>query len=161
MDDNIKKAMLVSVLQGCALKWYIKYSNDHLNVGIMEIQIALNREFNRPKSKTLSIIGFKEITMLPSETPWDLDQRLKGIVREANMTLTNAHHHSWFVVLLSPHLRIVLSQQKLTTQAEALEMVMILHETLIQDPTLGVQQIHTQLHNLCLEMKSLKQERAL
>ena len=35
-----------------------------------------------------------------------------------------------------------LSQQKLSTHAEALEMEMRLHETPIQDPGLAVQQIH-------------------
>jgi len=38
---------------------------------------------------------------------------------------------------------MALSQQKLSTQAEALEMAMRLHETPIQDPGLGIQQIHT------------------
>ena len=69
MDDNIKKATLVSVLQDHALTWYIKHSNDHPNVGIAEIQNALNREFNRPKSEIQSIIRFKEILMLLGETP--------------------------------------------------------------------------------------------
>ena len=36
---------------------------------------------------------------------------------------------------------------------------MRLYETLIQDPNLGVLQIHAQLKNLCIEMQSLKQER--
>ena len=49
-----------------------------------------------------------------------------------------------------------MSQQKLSTQVKALEMAMRLHETPIQDFVLGVQQIHEQLQNLCLEMKSLK-----
>ena len=35
---------------------------------------------------------------------------------------------------------------------------MRLHETPIQDPSQGVQQIHVQLQNLCLEMQSLKQD---
>lgn len=52
MDENIKKATLVIALEDHALKWYIKHSNDHLNIGIAEIQIALKREFSRPKSKT-------------------------------------------------------------------------------------------------------------
>jgi len=89
MDDNIKKETLVSVLQYHALKWYIKHFNDHTNVGIIDIEAALNREFSELKSETQSIIGFKEITMLPSETPWDLDLRLKSMIHEANMTLTN------------------------------------------------------------------------
>ena len=75
------------------------------------------------------------------------------------MKLKNAQHHAWFVASLTLHLRMALSQQKLSTQAEVLEMVMRLHETLIQDPGLGVQQIHVQLQNLSLEMQSLKKER--
>ena len=51
---------------------------------------------------------------------------------------------------------MMLSQQKLSTQAKALEMEMRLHETPIKDPGLGVQQIHAQLLNLCLEMQILK-----
>jgi len=68
------------------------------------------------------------------------------------MTLMDGQHREWFVALLTPHLRNVMSQQKLTTQAKALDIVMRLHETLVQDLNLGVQQIHAQLKNLCLEM---------
>jgi len=68
-DKKIKKVTLVSVLQDHVVTWYIKHSNDNPNTGIAEIQAALNREFSRPKSETQSIIWFKEITMLPGETP--------------------------------------------------------------------------------------------
>jgi len=64
------------------------------------------------------------------------------MIHEAKMTLTDGQHHAWFVASLTPHLRNVLSQQKLSTQAKALEIAMGLHETSIQDPNLGVQQIH-------------------
>lgn len=97
--------------------------------------------------------------MLLGETPWDLDQRLKSMIHEVNMTLTDGQHRTWFVASLTSHLRTMLSQKKLSTQAEALEMEMRLHETPIQDPGLGVQKIHAQLQNLCLEMQSLKQLR--
>ena len=80
--------------------------------------------------------------MLLGETPWELDQRLQGMIHEANMTLTDGQHRTWFVLSLMSHLRTALSQQKLSNQAEALEIKMRLHETLIQDPNLGVQQIH-------------------
>jgi len=49
MDDNIKKATLVSMLQDCALTWDIKHSSDRPNARIAEIQDALNKEFSRPK----------------------------------------------------------------------------------------------------------------
>lgn len=76
------------------------------------------------------------------------------------MTLTDVQRYAWFVVSLTPHVRMALSQQKLSTQAEALEMAMGLHETPIQDLGLGFQQIHTKLQNKCLEMQSFKQDRA-
>ena len=76
--------------------------------------------------------------MMPGETPWELDQRLKCTIREANMTLTNGQHRKWFVASLTLHLRNALSQQRLTTQAEALEITMRLDETPIKDPNLGV-----------------------
>ena len=43
IDDNIKKATLVSALQDHALTWYFKHSNENPNAGITNIQIALNR----------------------------------------------------------------------------------------------------------------------
>ena len=74
------------------------------------------------------------------------------MICEANMNLTYGQHRAWFVVSLTPHLRMTLLQQNISTQTEALEMEMRLHETPIQDPSLGVQKIHAQLQNLCLKM---------
>jgi len=85
--------------------WYIKHSNDNPNAGMADIQAVLNREFSKPKSETQSIIGFKEIAMLSSETPLELDQRLKFMIHEANMTLMDGQHCTWFVALWTPHLR--------------------------------------------------------
>jgi len=73
------------------------------------------------------------------ETPWELDQRLKCMIYEANMNLIDGKHHEWFVALLLPHLRSALLQQMITTQEKALEISMRLHETLMKDPNLGVQ----------------------
>lgn len=76
-----------------------------------------------------SIVGFKEIMMRLDETPWELDQRLKCTIHEANMNLADGQHREWFVASLLPHLRSALSQQKITTQAEALQIAIRLHET--------------------------------
>lgn len=94
--------------------------------------------------------------MKPSKTPWDLDQRLKCTISEANMNLMDGQHHEWFVASLLPHLRVALSQQKIRTKAEALYIAMRLQKTPMQDANLGVQHIHMQLQNLCLEFQSLK-----
>ena len=100
-NDHMKKVTLVSALQDRTLTWYIKYSNDNPNVGLEKIHTTLNKEFGRAKYEAQLIMGFKEITMKPSETPWELDQRLK--------------HYKWFMASLLPHLRLTLSQQKITT----------------------------------------------
>lgn len=75
--------------------------------------------------------------------PWELDQRLKCVIHEANMHLTDSQNHKWFIALLMPHLRISLLQQKIATQVEAIEITMRLNEIPIQDALLGVQQIHS------------------
>ena len=67
--------------------------------------------------------------MFPGETPWDLDQRLKSTICEANMTLSDAQHSAWFVASLTPYLRMTLSGQTISKQAEALEIAVRLHET--------------------------------
>ena len=74
------------------------------------------------------------------------------------MNYTDGQHHEWFLAALPPHLSVALSQQKIGTQVEALEIAMRLHETPIQDMTLGVQQIHAELKNLCLDFESLKKQ---
>lgn len=79
--------------------------------------------------------------MRPSETLWELYRILKRGIHEANMNLLDSQHRDWFIVALLPHLRIYLSQQKIGTQAEALEIAMRLHDSPIQDTSLGVQQI--------------------
>lgn len=75
------------------------------------------------------MIRFKEIVMLLGKTPWKLDQRRKGMIHEASMTLMDGQHRAWFVASLTLHLRNMLSQQELSTQAKALEIIMRLHET--------------------------------
>ena len=126
---------------------------------MVDIQTTLNRKFSRPKSEAQLIMGFKEIAMQLGEMPWELNQRLKCRIHKPNMNLIDKQHHEWFLASLLPHLRCVLSQRKITTQADSLEIVLRLHETLMEDPNLGVQQIHVQLNNLCLEMQSLRQDR--
>lgn len=76
------------------------------------------------------------------------------------MTLTDAQHCALFMASLTPHLRMTLSQQNISTHVEALETAMRLHEAPLQDSGLGVQQIQAQIQKFCLEMKKLKQEQA-
>lgn len=51
MDDNIKKAQLVTTLQDRELTWYIKYCTDNPTAMLAETQQALNKEFRKLKSE--------------------------------------------------------------------------------------------------------------
>lgn len=161
IDDHMNKTQLVTALQDCGKTWHIKYCTDNLMDSLADTQTTLNKEFNTPKCESQSVIRFKEIMMRHGETPWELDQRLKFQIREGNMNLTDGKHREWFVASLLPHLKVTLSQKMIGTQVEALEIMMRLHETPIQDASLGVQQIHTELQNLFLEFQSLKKNRVV
>lgn len=77
MDDHINKAKLVTSLQDRTLTWYIKYCIDNPLASLEDSQTPLNKEFSRPKFELQSVVGFQEIMWGPSETPLELDQRLK------------------------------------------------------------------------------------
>lgn len=91
-DDNINKAQLVTALQDRTLTWYIKYYSNHPVETLVETMASLDKEFSKPKSDLQSIVGFKEITMRVDGMPWELDQSLKCVIREANMQLTDVQH---------------------------------------------------------------------
>lgn len=55
------------------------------------------------------------------------------------MNMTDGKHREWFFAFLLPQLRVALSQSKIGTQAEALEITMRLHETIRQHGNMGVQ----------------------
>lgn len=117
---------LVTALEDQALTWYIKYCSDNPNATLAKTQRALNKEFRKPKSEAQSLTEFKKIQQKIDETPWDFDQRLKFLIKQTNMVITDSQHHDWYIVSLLPHLRVPLSQQKIATQEESLEIVMML-----------------------------------
>jgi len=55
------------------------------------------------------------------------------------MELIDSQHHKWFIASLLPHMRISLLQHNIGMQVEALEIMMRLHATPIQDTTFGLQ----------------------
>lgn len=74
-----------------------------------------------------------------NESSWEFDQRLKFLIRQANMNITDEQHKDWYIASLLPHLRLPLSQQKIETKAEAVEIVMRLEAFPVQDRNIGVQ----------------------
>lgn len=89
-----------------------------------ETKQAMNNEFKKPKSQAHFVTEFKEIQQRVNESAWDFDQRLKSLFQQANMKITDDQHRDWYIASLLPHLRLLLSQQKIGTQAEVVEIAM-------------------------------------
>lgn len=84
---------------------------------------ALNKEFMKSKSKDQCVTEIKEIKKKVNESAWDIDQWLKCLLSQVNLQISDEQHDLYIALLLS-HLRLPLSQQKIGSQAEALEIVM-------------------------------------
>ena len=98
----------------------------------------------------------KEIKQLPHELVWDFDQRFKTLLGQVNFEFPPQQHQEWFVIALLPHIRLPLMQQKVTSQSEALEIVMKLEASSLSDSTMGIDQLQKQLVNITLKLQSFK-----
>jgi len=101
----------------------------------------------------------KIIKQSVNETAWDVDQRLKCLLGQVNFHISDKQHKECYIATLLPHIRLPLSQQKIGTQTEALEIAMKLEASLVQDTHIGVQQIQPQLASLHMELQYLKKRK--
>lgn len=67
------------------MTWYIDFCSDNPLASLANTKAILNKDFSKPKYNSQSVVVFKEIIMRVNETLWELDQRLKCQIREANM----------------------------------------------------------------------------
>jgi len=68
-----------------------------------------------------------------------MDQRIKCLLRQANLQISDEQHKEWYIASLLPLLRVPLSQLKIRSQARVLEITMKLEASPIQDINIGVQ----------------------
>lgn len=153
---DLKKVQLLIALQDRALSSYITYCLTHLVETLKDTKDALNNEYRKHKLQAESITKVKEIKKNVNESMWNFDQRLKWMLQQANIQITDAQQKDWYIIFLSPNLKFPLSQQKIVTWDEALEIDMKLEASPIQDTDLGVKYIQLQLASLHMELQSLK-----
>jgi len=75
---------------------------------------------------------------------------------QVSFPIPDAQHKEWFIVVLLPHIRVPLTQQKVAMQAKALEIAMKLEASAIGETSIGMAQIHNQLANLTLQLQDMK-----
>jgi len=57
---------------------------------------------------------------------------------QVSFPIPYAQHKEWFIISFLPHIIILLTQQKVVTQAEALEIAMKLEESPIGETGIGM-----------------------
>ena len=72
------------------------------------------------------------------ESVWDLNKWFKTLMAKVSFQMSNVQHKYWFIVVLLPHIRGPLMQQKIELQTEALELAMKLEASPIGDGAAGM-----------------------
>ena len=65
-------------------------------------------------------------------------------------------HNEWFIAALVSHIRQPLMQKKIAMQSEALDIVMKLEASPIEESVVEMNQIQVQLANLTLQLQDIK-----
>jgi hypothetical protein len=124
-----------------------------------QIKNTLIAEFKKPKSESQCITEMKEIKKKVAEPIWEFDQRFKTLTGRLTFQIPDEHKKEWFSVSLLPHIRVPLMQQKIASQAEALEISMKLESTPIGESSSGMSQILSQLTSLSLQVEYMKKDK--
>jgi hypothetical protein len=70
--------------------------------------------------------------------------------------LQDIQHKEWFIVGILPHIQVPLTQQKVMTQVEAMEIAMHLEATPRGgDTSIGLAQVQSHLANLTMELQDM------
>jgi hypothetical protein len=90
---------------------------------------------------------------------WEFDQRFKTLTCHLSFQIPDEQNKEWFIVSLLPHIRVPLMQQKISSQAEALEIAMKLESTPMGESNSGMSQILSQLTSLSLQVEDMKKDK--
>ena len=82
MSDTIKRVQLSLAFEDRALDWYMRYIAQKGNASIQDIKDALKQQFRKPKSYSQLVAEVKDFKQGASEWVWEVDQRLKKVIRE-------------------------------------------------------------------------------
>lgn len=153
-DDAIKMAQLITMFRDRALTQFMKYSLGKVRT-LANIRATLISELKKPKLESQCITKLKDIKKKPSGTVWEYDQKFKTLSDQVSFEIEPQRHQEWFIVVLLPHIRLPLMQQKVASQAQELEIVMNLEVSHIVETSFGMAQIQSQLINITLQLQDI------
>ena len=118
---------MITTLRGCALDWYMKFSRVPIGVThkiVDQIRAGWIDEFRNPTYESQCITKIKEIKKLSTESVWEFDQIFKTLMDKVSFQMSDVQQKKWFIAVLLPHIWILLMQQNILSQTEALEITM-------------------------------------
>jgi hypothetical protein len=159
-DEAVKRAQFSTTLRDRVLSWYMKLVQGLAQPKpLNEIKNALIAEFKKPKSESQCIRELKEIKKKVVEPIWEFNQRFKTLTGRLTFQIPDEKNKEWFIISLLPHIRVPLMQQKISLQAEALEIAMKLESTPMGESNSGMSQILSQLTSLSLQVEDMKKDK--
>ena len=159
MDQDIRRAQLVTSFRDRALTWFMKFSSTQ-NYILADIKKSMIKEFKKPKSESQCITELKEIQQKRGESVWDFDKRFKVLLDQVSFTIGPEQHKEWLITALLPHIRTPLMQQNVADQQEALEIAMKLETAPVGDNS-GIAQIQAQLAEMALDFRDMKKGKSI
>ena len=90
---------------------------------------------------------------------WEFDQRFKTLTGHLSFQIPDEQNKEWFIVALLPQIRVPLMQQKIASQAKALEIIVKLESAPMGESISGMSQILSQLTSLSLQVEDMKKDK--
>ena len=113
-------------------------------------------EFKKPNSESQYLTELKEMKEFPNESVWDFDQRFKTMMDKVSFRMSDVQDNESFIVTLVHYIYMLLMQQKITYQVEAMEIVMKLEASKMGEMGIGMIQIELQLVKLIIQLHDIK-----
>jgi hypothetical protein len=141
-DEVVKRDQFSTTSRDRSLSWYMKFVTGYVQPKpLNDIKTTLSVEFKKPKSESQCIIELKEIKQKVTKPVLEFNQRFKTLTGHLSFHIPDEQHKEWFIISLPPHIRVPLMQQKVTSQAEALDISMKLEATPVGEFSLGMSKI--------------------
>lgn len=125
IDENAKIEYLETTFRERYLMWYMKFKDTTLAKqarSLAQIKKSLLKEFQNPKLESQCITKIKDNKHQSIESIWYYGQIFKILLDMIMFQILYSQYVKWYIAGFLPHIRIQLTQQKVSTQSEGLEI---------------------------------------
>ena len=119
------------------------------------IKVDPLKEFQKLNLASQRITQIKEIQQIIGNSIQEYDHRFKILLERLIFQILDVQNHEWCIMGLLPHIIVPLTQQKVGTQSDALEITIILEAIPRSEASLRMLQVQTQLAMMTVQLHQL------